>query len=109
MRLQKRLDPVGRLRALANPVIDAFEVDAQILLRLLAERIEKSQSLDVPPVPTIPAVGDDEVIKRPLFRARARKTNTNHDNSAKNSVAGRHAHARDVPSNRRIVRIPAEM
>ena len=36
----------------------------------------------IPAVPTITTVGDHQVIKRPLFRACARKTNTNHCNSA---------------------------
>ena len=78
MRLQQRGNPFGRPGALLDPVIHAFEVDAQVLLVIPANRVEEADTLDIAAVPTIAAVGNDQVIKRALFRASARKTNTNH-------------------------------
>ena len=84
MRLEKRFHTIRYLRALANPVVDAFQINTKILLRFLANRVEESKTLDIPAVPTIPTVGDHQVVKRPLFRTSARKTNSNHYISAKN-------------------------
>ena len=78
MRLQKRCNTIGRPGALPDPVIHALEIDTQVLLVLPANRVEEADTLDIAAVPTIAAVGDDHVIKRTLFRASARKTNTNH-------------------------------
>ncbi len=40
---------------------------------LLSNRIEETNALNIPAVPTIAAVGDHQVVKRTLFRASARK------------------------------------
>jgi hypothetical protein len=49
------------------------------------------------------------VIERTLFRASARKSNTNHYISVLNSKEGRHALTRAGPSRRRIVRVLCQM
>ena len=53
----------------------------QILFVILTDGVEETKTFDVPAVPTITRVGDHQVIKRALFRASARKSNTYHYNS----------------------------
>ena len=81
MRFQQRGNALRRLSALADPVVDPLDVDAQIFFMVLSDRIEEPNSLDVTAVTTVATVGDYQVIKRTLFRASARKTNANHFNS----------------------------
>ena len=47
MRLQQRGNPLGRLRALLDPVIHALEVDTQVFLVLPANRVEEADTLDI--------------------------------------------------------------
>ena len=94
MRFQQSGDTLRRLSALADPVVDTLYVDAQIFLMVLSDRVEKSNALDVTAVTTVTAVGDNQVIKRTLFRASARKTNANHFNSVFVQLRGGHAQFR---------------
>ena len=57
-------NPVGKDHE-ENPL----QIDAQVFLVVLAHRVEVTKTLDIPAVPPIAAVGDDQVIKGPLFRA----------------------------------------
>ncbi len=63
---------------MTNPVVHAIEIYSEILLVILSNRIEETNALDIPAVPTIATVGNHQVIKRTLFRASARKSDTNH-------------------------------
>jgi hypothetical protein len=82
LNFEQRSHAIGRFRAAANPEIHAIQIDPQILFLVRSERIEKSQALDIPAVPTITTVGNDQMIKRTLLRTTARKSNTNHNFSA---------------------------
>ena len=59
-------------------MIDSFEIYPKIFLMVFADGVEKAYTLYVPAVPTVATVGNHQVIKRTLFRACARKSNTNH-------------------------------
>src|SRR5210317_1756142 len=109
MLLQESGNAIRRLCALANPVVYALEVNPQILLVLTTNRIKKANTLKMPAIPTITRIGNNQVIERTLFRASARKSNTNHYISVLNSKEGRHALTRADPSRRRIVRILRQM
>jgi hypothetical protein len=53
MLLQERGNAIRRLRTLADPVVDALEVNAKIFLVLKANRVKKANTLNIPAVPTI--------------------------------------------------------
>src|SRR5205814_5804024 len=64
-----------RQRALGEPGLHLFEVELEPLgLLLRQQRIEVAEPLDETPVARAAAVGDHDVIERPLLGARAGKT-----------------------------------
>jgi hypothetical protein len=69
----------GLLRALDHPCLDLFQVEPQAFgLFLRQQRIEKAEPLDEAAIARAPAVGDNDVIKRPLLGAGACHTNNEH-------------------------------
>jgi hypothetical protein len=83
MRFQQRGNAIRRLCALPNPILYSVNIDTQILFMVFADRIEVTHTFDVPAIPTITTIGDNQVIKGTFLCASARKTNTNHCNSVK--------------------------
>src|SRR5690554_3241627 len=69
---------LGRLGALADPVVGALEVDLQRNFLTGSHRVEETQTLNEATIARIAAVGDNDLIERPLFRTATCKTNRNH-------------------------------
>src|SRR5438105_15161478 len=73
--LQQFGDALGRLRALAEPVLHALFVDAQLLFLRGGERVVETHVLDELAVGGTPAVSDDQFIERPLLGTATGETN----------------------------------
>src|SRR6185312_3898097 len=71
------LDEVGhtlrRLRALAQPVIDARQIETQLGLIFARDGIEESDVLQAQPALALAAVGDDHVIEGLIRRTAPRQ------------------------------------
>src|SRR6185503_1945840 len=76
--LEQVRDPLRWLSTLADPVVDAVEIDAQPLLTACRDRIEEPDTLDVAPAARPTAVSHDEVIEGTLDRAAACQPNDHH-------------------------------
>src|SRR5690606_32572592 len=77
--LDQARNPLGRLRAVPEPVVYALEVKPQALFLARRDRVEKAQPLDVATVAPVAAVGHHHVVEGPLLRAAPRQTNRHHE------------------------------
>ena len=69
---------VGRLRTLGHPGLDLVEIELETLgLVLRQQRIEIAKALDEAAIAWRAAVGDDDMIKRPLLGSGAGHTDYN--------------------------------
>ena len=79
---------------------------------IAANRVEIADTLEIPAITTITRIGDDQVIKRTLFRARARKTNANHlisvINAKKAETPASNQHSEPCPIRLRIVPVSGQ-
>src|SRR5215469_6010468 len=73
---------VRRLCTLANPVVDARQIELQLLLAPARNRIEKAHVLQARAALALAAVGDDDVIEGLVARPAPRQTNGYHDRIA---------------------------
>jgi hypothetical protein len=55
---QQRGNTIGRLCALANPVVYALDVNPKIFLVITTNRVEKANTLDIPAIPAITRVAE---------------------------------------------------
>src|SRR5262245_59027242 len=67
----ERLDAIRDLGALAGPVIDAREVEAQFLLRTLRTRIEEADLLEARATLALALVGHHDVVEGLVLAAPA--------------------------------------
>src|SRR5258708_31864238 len=61
-------DAVRRLRTLAHPVVDARQIEPQLLLTLAGDGVEKADVLQAQATLALAAVCHDDVIKRLIRR-----------------------------------------
>src|SRR5690606_41314591 len=61
----------GQLRAVAQPVLHALEVELDALLATSGNRVVETDALDVAAVAGAAAVGDDDVVEGTLLGAAA--------------------------------------
>jgi hypothetical protein len=76
--LQERADRPGRLGADAQPVVDAIDVDAELLV-VGGDRVEPPQLLDHAAVARASAVHRAEAIERAMAATKALQSENNHD------------------------------
>ena len=69
---------VGHLRALANPMVDACDVQFDALFRARRNGVVITQALDVAAVTRAARVGDDDVVEGTLLGAATGKANLDH-------------------------------
>src|SRR6185295_9931524 len=77
--LDQALDRRRHLRAVAGPVLDAVEGDAQRLLGTRGDRVVEADALDEAAVATQARIGDDDVEEGALLRAATCKPDHDHD------------------------------
>src|SRR5579864_3208537 len=80
--------PLGGLRALAYPVVDARQIELELLLVAARDRIEKAHVLQARTTLALAAVGDDDVIEGLIARPTPRQANGYHDRIALIAVDG---------------------
>ena len=73
------LDRRRQLRAVAGPMLDAVERDAQRLLAARGDRVVEADALDEAAVAAQPRIGDDDVEERTLLGAATGKADHDHD------------------------------
>src|SRR6056297_1012989 len=87
---------LGRLRAMADPVVHPVEVELQRLFLASRDRVEEPEPLDIAPVAPVAAVGHHHVVERPLFSAAPGQTNRHHESrfprSCRTQCGGNPAH-----------------
>src|SRR5690606_40250758 len=76
--LVQAADLVGQLGAVADPMVDAGDVQDDALLVARSNRVVVTDTLDVSAVAGAARVGDDDVVERTLLRAAAGKTDLAH-------------------------------
>src|SRR5947207_14257688 len=69
---------IGELGALALPVVDTIEREAQCLFVFSRDRIVEADALDESAIAPITRVGDDDIEKRPLLGAAASQSDDDH-------------------------------
>ena len=67
MTRDQRANGIGRLGALADPVLGTLDVERTVLTGSLG--IVRADDLDKFPVTRTPTVGDNNAVVRPVFRA----------------------------------------
>src|SRR5690606_35286993 len=84
--LDEALDALGNGRTLAQPVVDAIELQFELALLSLRNRVVEAHLLQDRPSLTFAAVGNHDVVKGLLFRPAAGEPNRNHADKASNSL-----------------------
>src|SRR5215469_12346415 len=87
--LHERAHTVGLLRALAEPVVDARQVESELRFAAASNGIEKTHQLEARAALTLAAVRDDQVIEGLVARAAARQADRDHGDSRNLCRAGR--------------------
>src|SRR4030088_1434497 len=74
--------PVRGLRALANPIVDARQIELELLLAAAGNGVEEPHVLQAQPALALEAVGYEHVIERLVARPAPRQANAYHDRRA---------------------------
>jgi hypothetical protein len=85
--LDEALDRRRHLRAVAGPVLDAIEGDAQRLLGPRRDRVVETDALDEATVAAQARIGDDDVEEGALLRAAACQPDDDHGVYPSSSLA----------------------
>ena len=75
----QRAHAVGGLRALADPVVDARQIELQLRVLAARDRVEVPHVLEARAALALAAVGHDDVIEGLIARAAPRQANCHHD------------------------------
>src|ERR1700680_2838952 len=78
----QRAHALRRLRALADPVIDARQIELELLLTAAGNGVEKAHVLQTRTALALAAVGHDDVIEGLVARPAPRQANGYHDRIA---------------------------
>src|SRR5262252_8244144 len=80
--------PVGGLRALPDPVVDARQIELELLLPATGNRVEKAHVLEARAALALAAIGHDDVIEGLVARPAPRQANGYHGRIALKSCSG---------------------
>src|SRR2546421_7518082 len=74
--------PVRRLRALAHPIVDARQIELELLLAAAGNGVEEPHVLQAQPALALAAVGPDDVVEGLVARPAPRQADGYHDRIA---------------------------
>src|ERR1700733_1403837 len=83
---EQKLDPLGHVGTLAEPVLDSSDIQAQLDLSAACNGIEKTHALEAGAPLALAAVGHHDVIERRLLTAASSQANRHHLGSPCESV-----------------------
>src|SRR5207237_4533756 len=75
----KSAHPVRGLRALTNPIVDARQIELELLLAAAGNGVEEPHVLQAQPALALAAVGHDDVIEGLVARPAPRQADGYHD------------------------------
>src|SRR5277367_3078061 len=76
---EEKLDSVGHVSALAQPVLDTSDVHAQLDFAAARDRVEQADALEAGAALTLTAVGYHDMIKGRLLAAAPSQTDRHHN------------------------------